>query len=175
MTSLPLHPALVHLPLGLAFVMPLLALALVIGLWTGRATRGGWTLAVALQTLLLAGGLAALKSGQNEEDRVERIVAEAAIHQHEEYAEGFLWATGFTLIGIVALRALHAGRAARGLSLLAVAGTLLVAGLALQVGHAGGQLVYVHGAAAAYTGAAGAAAAPARVTEQSAEHEREQR
>jgi len=174
MLSIPLHPALVHLPLGLAFVMPLLALALAFRLWTGRSARGGWTLAVALQALLLAGGLAAMKSGQAEEERVEKIVAKAAIHQHEEYAEGFLWAAGFALIAIVAVRALHEGRAARALSALAVVGALLVAGLALQVGHAGGQLVYLHGAAAAYTGVAGRTAPAAGITEQAGEHERDE-
>ena len=36
MTSLPLHPATVHLPLGLAFVIPLLAIGFLWALWTGR-------------------------------------------------------------------------------------------------------------------------------------------
>jgi uncharacterized membrane protein len=41
MTSLPLHPAIVHLPLGLAFVIPALAAGLAFGLVeSGRAAHG---------------------------------------------------------------------------------------------------------------------------------------
>ena len=46
--------------------------------------------------------------------------------------------------------------------LLAVAGTIVVAGLALRAGRAGGELVYVHGAAASYT-TEGAAQAPGQL------------
>ena len=39
-----------------------------------------------------------MNTGEREEDRVERVVPEAALEQHEEYAEQFVWATGFTLV-----------------------------------------------------------------------------
>jgi hypothetical protein len=47
-----------------------------------------------------------------------------------------------------------AGRASRVLPALATLGTLVIAGLALNVGHAGGELVYRHGAARADPAAA---------------------
>ena len=52
---------------------------------------------------------------------------------------------------------------ATGLTVAAVAGSVAVAGLAVRVGHAGGQLVYTHNAGAAYMRASAepAAASPA--------------
>jgi hypothetical protein len=44
--------------------------------------------------------------------------------------------------------------------LATVAGTVVVAAAAIRVGHAGGQLVYVHNAGAAYVTAAPGTGAP---------------
>jgi uncharacterized membrane protein len=150
MTSLPLHPAFVHLPLGLAILMPLAALGFAWALWTGRVRPRAWISIVALQALLLGAGLAAVNTGQREEDRVERVVAESAIQLHEAYAEQFVWAIGIALA--IAALVLVARRPAllRATLCAAVAGTLVVAALGLRVGHAGGRLVYAEGAASAY-------------------------
>ncbi len=60
----------------------------------------------------------------------------------------------------VSLLVLVPGATARRGSAVAMAlGSVIVAGLALRVGHAGGQLVYVHGAAAPHVAAAGGAPA----------------
>ena len=73
MTSLPLHPAIVHLPLGLAFVIPALAVGFAWALWTGRIRqRASWIAILALQAVLLTAGLAAMNTGEREEDRVGR-------------------------------------------------------------------------------------------------------
>lgn len=162
MSSLPLHPAIVHLPLGLAFIMPLLALGFGWALWTGRVRPRGWVALVALQALLLGAGLAAMNTGEAEEDRVEATVPHAALEQHEEFAEQFVWATGLTL-GLMAL-VLVARRSSlvKPLTLAAIAGTIVVTALAIRVGRAGGELVYVHNAGAAYAPAAAADAAAAQ-------------
>lgn len=177
MTSLPLHPAIVHLPLGLAFLMPVLAAGFAWALWRGRARSRAWLAIVALQAVLLGAGLAAMNTGEREEDRVEPIVPEAAMERHEEYAEQFVWATGLTL-GIAALAFAFAARPGvrRGLTLTTVAGTVLVAGAAIRVGHAGGELVYVHNAGAAYTSVAAPTTAERQSdtasTDEEGEHER---
>jgi len=51
---------------------------------------------------------------------------------------------------------------ARAVALLATLGMVVVSALAVQTGKAGGELVYKHGAAAAYTANAGRQAEPAR-------------
>jgi uncharacterized membrane protein len=150
---LPLHPAIVHLPLGLAFVLPALAAGFVWALWNGRARPRAWVAIVALQALLLGAGLVAMNTGEHEEDRIERVVPSAAIEQHEEYAEQFVWATGITLLAAALVLLSRQARVTRALSLVTLAGTVVVAAAALRVGHAGGRLVYAHNAGAAYSSA----------------------
>lgn len=153
MTSLPLHPALVHLPLGLAFVIPVLAVGFGWALWKERIQPKAWVAIVALQAVLLGAGLLAMNTGEREEDRVERIVPESALEQHEEYAEQFVWASGVTLILAGLVLAPRKRSLTRSLTVATVAGTVIVAAAAVRVGHAGGRLVYVHNAGAAYTSA----------------------
>ena len=159
MTSLPLHPAIVHVPLGLAFVLPALAIGYAWAVWKGKVRTRAWLAIVALQAVLLAAGVVAMNTGEREEDRVERVVPEAALEQHEAYAEQFVWATGFTLVLAALVLVSRRPAIAHALTLATVAGTIVVAAAAIRVGHAGGRLVYVHNAGAAYGGAAPAARA----------------
>lgn len=176
MNGLPLHPALVHLPLGLAFVMPLVAVILAWALWTGRVPRRTWALVVALQTILLAGGLLALRTGEAQEDRVEGIVGEAALARHESAAQQFVWASAVTMALAAAALLLKEGGPMRSALVLTTLASVVVSGLALRAGHAGGRLVYVHGAASAYSGAnsprEGDAGRPAPPRAHEEEHER---
>ena len=150
MTSLPLHPAIVHLPLGLAFVIPAIAAGFAWAVWRGGLRRRAWLSIIALQAVLLGAGLAAMNTGEREEDRVERAVPRSAIHTHEEYAEQFLWASGVTLVLATLVLVSRKPAFAKAVTVATVAGTFVVAGTAIRVGHAGGQLVYVHNAGAAY-------------------------
>ncbi len=151
MGSLPLHPALVHVPLGLAAVIPLIALAITVVQWRRGLTRRAWALVVGLQAVLLAGALVAQRTGEADEERVEPVVAEAALERHEEAAEGFVVAAGVTLV-LAALVLVIPARAVRYGALAASLATVGVAGLGLRVGHAGGRLVYQEGAASAWAG-----------------------
>ena len=149
------------MPLGLAFILPALAIGYAWTLWKGTVRPRAWLAIVALQAVLLAAGVVAMHTGEREEERVERLVPHAALEQHEEYAEQFVWATGFTLVlaGLVLVSRRPA--IAHALTLATVAGTIVVAAAAIRVGHAGGRLVYVHNAGAAYGGVAPAASADA--------------
>ena len=151
MNSLPLHPAIVHLPLGLAFVMPVLAIGFAWALWKGRARAASWLTIVALQAVLLGAGLVAMNTGEREEDRAERVVPKAALHQHEELAEEFVWAAGGTLLLAALVLVFRRPAASRALATATVLGTIVVTASAVRVGHAGGQLVYKHNAGAAYS------------------------
>ena len=162
MSSLPLHPAIVHLPLGLALIMPALTVGFAWALWRGRVRPRAWLTVIALQGVLLAGGLVAMNTGGREEDRVEAVVPEVAIGRHEEYAEQFVWATGVTLALAGMVLVLRTPTAARAVTLATVAGTLVVFATAMRVGHAGGQLVYAHNAGAAYASTAPNASAEPR-------------
>lgn len=160
MFALPLHPAIVHIPLGVAVVVPLLMIVLTVALVRRKASRRSFLLVALLQAIVVGGGLVALSTGEAEEDRVEAVVAEPAIERHEELANVFVAATGVTL----ALALLAGVAPERWTRRLAVAGTVAsigALGVGVAVGHAGGELVYRHGAATAYAGGPAPAAAPA--------------
>jgi len=151
----PLHPAVVHLPIALAVLMPAFALAGIYLIYKGFLPGRSWAAIVLLQALLVGSGWLALETGEDQEERVERVVAERHIESHEEAAERFLVIAGIGLLlaagGLLPGRAGAAGRVAGALATLAV----LAAGV--SVGHSGGELVYKHGAASAYVGSPGAA------------------
>ena len=86
---------------------------------------------------------------EREEERVEAVVPDAALEQHEAAAEQFVWATAATLL-LAALVLVAPGGAARLLTATTVLATMVVAAAAIRVGHAGGRLVYQHNAGAAY-------------------------
>jgi len=174
MQGIPYHPVLVHVPLGLAAVFPAIALGLTVALWRGVLTRRAWVVAIALQALILAGGFAALKTGEKEEDRVEDIVGERHVKRHEERAEAFLWAAGVTLALSGTVVVLGPGAAVTAAGVTTVA-SLVTLGFAYRVGHSGGELVYKYGAASAYAQPAldggGEDGRPAAGRERGAAHE----
>ena len=154
MNPLPIHPAIVHLPLGLAFVMPAVAIGLAWAIWTGRLQPRAWVLVAALQAVLLAGGVAARATGEHDEDRVERLVPDASLERHEALATQFLGITGATLAAALFAVVFRRPAVRQTLAAATIVGTVLVTVAAIRVGHAGGQLVYQHNAGAAYaTGA----------------------
>jgi uncharacterized membrane protein len=144
----PLHPAVVHFPIVLTFLLPLAALG---ALWYGRrhpGTRGGWLLTVALSAALSPSAWLAVETGERDEEGVERVVPEAAMERHEEAAERFLLlSAGVLLIAGAGLLRGRVGAAAR---LATAAGSLGLVVTGALVGHSGGELVYRHGAAAAH-------------------------
>jgi uncharacterized membrane protein len=145
----PLHPAIVHFPVVLAVFAPLLAALALWAIQTGRTSRWTWIGIVVLQILVVGSGWIAMETGENEEDRVERVVAERHIEEHEEAAERFLTLAALALpLAAAGLLAGRLGTINRGLTL---ALTLAALAAAADTGHKGGELVYRHGAASAYT------------------------
>lgn len=152
MDSIFFHPKVVHIPIALGVLMPLLAGGLLLAWWRQWLPARSWALVVTFQAILLGSGVVALQTGESEEDRVERVVPEQALEQHEEAAEGFVWASGAILA--LMMLALAMSRRKSGLPTAAVAtlGTLAVLALGYRTGQAGGDLVYRHNAGSAYSG-----------------------
>lgn len=148
----PLHPAIVHLPMALAVLLPLVSVLGYAAIYQQWLPVRAWSGVVLLTGALVLGSWAALETGEQDEERVERVVAESRIEAHEEAAEAFA-ALGLVLFVIAAagLTAGRVGELAR-LASLPLSLALLVAGV--RVGHAGGELVYQHGAAQAHVEAA---------------------
>jgi hypothetical protein len=122
-----------------------------IALWRGWLPARAWLGVVALQALLVGGGGLALASGEQDEERVEKAVGEAAIESHVHAAQRFVAAGALTLA--VAATALAFARKPgwqRSAQVATVALSLGVLGLGVSVGHKGGALVYRDGAGAAW-------------------------
>jgi uncharacterized membrane protein len=160
----PLHPAVVHFPIVLMFLLPLAAVG---GVWYGRRRperRGAWVLTTALAGALTLSAWVAVETGERDEGAVEQVVPEASLETHEEAAERFLLLSAGVLV--IAGAGLLRGRIGSAARLATTAGAfgLLVAGAV--VGHSGGELVYRHGAAAAHAAAGPGAAEAAGEMEQ---------
>ena len=146
----PLHPAVVHFPVVLAFLLPIFAIA---ALWTirrGAQPRRSWGVPVALAAALLLSAWAAVQTGEAQEDRVEQVVADQPLDTHEEAAEFFITASAIVLVLMVG--GLLPGLAGKSARVIGTLGAVALVGGAAWVGHSGGQLVYQHGAASAYAG-----------------------
>jgi uncharacterized membrane protein len=144
----PLHPAVVHFPLVFALVLPVLALIAVWRIHDGAPVRT-WGSVTLLAVLAFGAGFVASRTGEAEEDRVEAVLAsEEPLHEHEEAAEFFVLLSGVTAgLALLGFAPGLVGRSARVLALLAAIGA---AGAVGRAGLLGGELVFRHGAAAAY-------------------------
>ena len=142
MNTLPLHPAVVHVPLGLSLIMPVLLAGLVWAIVAGRLPPRAWLVGLLLQGVVLGAAALALWSGEQDEERVERSAVEAQV-------EAQTFGPGLHLRGRWNVRRRcrwprpaepattlpHGGSRNRGPS-------LAMLGLGIQAGHRGGLLVH---------------------------------
>jgi uncharacterized membrane protein len=160
----PLHPAVVHFPIVLMFLLPLAALAAV---WYRRRypeRRGAWVLTTALAGALTLSAWVAVETGERDEEKVEEAVPEASLEAHEEAAQRFLLLSAGVLV--LAGAGLLRGRIGSAARLATTAGAFGLVAAGALVGHSGGELVYRHGAAAAYAAAGTGAGEAVGETEQ---------
>lgn len=150
----PLHPAVVHFPVVLAFLLPLFAAGAIWAIRRGARPRRAWSIPFAGAAVLALSAWLAVETGEAQDERVERVVAEQPLSAHEEMAEAFL--TGSAVLVVVAAVGLVGGLAGRAARIVTALGSVALVVGAARVGHTGGQLVYRYGAASAY--AAGTAA-----------------
>jgi uncharacterized membrane protein len=148
------HPKVVHLPIALAMLMPLVTGGVAVAWWRGWLDRRVWVIVVLLQGALAGSGFLAMNAGEAEVERVEEVVPERHIEAHAEAAEAFVWASAIVLGLMVLPFVLSEGRLRTAAMVGAFLGTLLVFGLGYRAGEAGGRLVYEHGAAQPYVEAA---------------------
>lgn len=152
MDSIMFHPKVVHIPIALAALMPLLAAGLVLAWRQQWLPRRAWWIAALLQAVLVGSALLALQTGEAEEERVERVVAERYLEAHEEAAQAFVWSAGVTLAVMLAGAIVPAPGAGFVAAVVSTIASLVVLGLGYRTGQMGGALVYEHGAASAYVG-----------------------
>lgn len=149
MSELFFHPKVVHIPIALSVLMPLIAGGLLLAWWRGWLPKRTWWVAVLLQGILVISAFVAIDTGGDQEERVEKVLPDKYIEAHEEAADVFTGgAVGVLLIAGAAL--FLKGRKGAAAAIVATVGTVVVLGLGYVVGQRGGALVYEHGAANAY-------------------------
>jgi hypothetical protein len=174
----PLHPAVVHFPVVLAFLLPIFAAGALWAIRRGARPLRAWAIPLAVAAALSLSTWVAVETGEAQEDRVSSVVADRPLDTHEDAAELFLTLSGaLVLVTAAGLARGVVGRTAR---IAATAGAVAMVVVATRVGHTGGELVYRYGAASAYlpttdSASAGAArgATPAAAGARLASHEHE--
>ena len=149
----PIHPAIVHLPIALTLLLPLVIGGAHLLARRGFPIRTVWVGVVAGAALLGGSAWLAVETGEQQEERVEPVVRESALEAHEERASLFLGlAVGTLALSLVGLAKDRVGKYGR---VAATVASLFLLPAGWFVGHSGGELVYRHGAAQAYVGVRG--------------------
>ncbi len=146
---LPFHPMIVHFPIALSVILPLLTLIFAFLIKTRKMNTGVWAIIIGLHLFTVATGYIALESGETEEETVQRVVAKEEIAKHEKYAEIFV---GITVVATVfSIVAFFVTANIQFYVQLANVIILLVGAFyAFETGEHGGDLVYRYGAPRAY-------------------------
>ena len=146
----PLHPLIVHFPIALTFILPILILFFAYMIKNKKMSHLAWLVIIGLQVATTASGYIALETGENEEHVVERVLDKKYIQAHEESAEIFV---GFTVLALVLSIGTYFLRNELQFvaHLVICVVTLISAYCVYNAGSLGGELVYRHGAAEAYT------------------------
>jgi uncharacterized membrane protein len=144
----PLHPAVVHFPIVLAIILPVIAIAALVVITRGRPVRPLWLVVVLFAGAVTASAWASVETGEDQEELVEKVVGDDPIHEHEDAADLFFLLSGISLAIIAA--GLLKGRPGEIARWAGCSASIVVLAAVINVGHTGGELVYVHGAGKAY-------------------------
>lgn len=153
MVEVPFHPQIVHLPLALSVILPLLALIVLICIRKQKFSTHVWILVAGLQVLTTASGYLAMETGEDDEQAVGKLIGKPLVHAHEESAEMFV---AFSVAASVLAIATVVVKTSAQFYLMLVTVVLMLGQSALgwRAGRSGGELIYVHKAANAHTAAA---------------------
>jgi len=147
MFDLPLHPIAVHFPIVLGVILPALALVVWWAIRKEYLQQKAWILVVFLALAYGVSSFVAVELGEEDEDKVEKVVSEKVIEEHEEAGEMIPWiASGLFLISLAGFVPKNSNRFRLALVVLSLTAIIPLA----DTGHTGGKLVYQYGAANAH-------------------------
>ncbi|MDH5762393.1 MAG: hypothetical protein OEZ51_05375 [Nitrospinota bacterium] len=147
MFDLPLHPIVVHFPIVLGALLPFLAILLVWAIKKWQLPSKVWMLVSAVALVYTLSATGAVLLGEEDEEKVEKVVSERVIEEHEEAGELIPWIAGtLFLVSLGGLSTRYSKQAQMGLIVL----SLVAVAPLINAGHTGGELVYEHGAAFAH-------------------------
>jgi uncharacterized membrane protein len=145
----PIHPSVVHFPIVLTMILPVLVLAFAFMIRTNKMSPHGWLIIIGLQLTTVMTGYIALETGETDEKIAEKVVSKKLIHAHEESAKIFV---GIAVLALVTSIAVFFIRKDLQFKVYLVIMLInLIAGVQVwRVGLSGGELVYLHGAGSAH-------------------------
>lgn len=146
---MPLHPIMVHLPLALTFLLPVLILVFAWAIRAEKMNKELWLVIIGLQALVTITGYISLETGETDEEKVSAIVGKNVVNQHEEAAEIFVGTTVIALAGGIVvwfLQPVFQDKARFGIVLL----SLLPVFFAWRTGQLGSNIVYFYGGGSAH-------------------------
>jgi uncharacterized membrane protein len=147
MFDLPLHPIAVHFPIVLGTLLPFLAILLWWAIKKDFLQQKVWGIVIIMALAYGASSIIAVELGDKDEDKVEEIVSEKVIEEHEEAGEMISWVAGtLLLVSIAGMIKKNSHGLRLGLAVLSLAGIIPL----VNAGHTGGELVYQYGAASAH-------------------------
>ena len=147
MTDLPLHPMIVHFPIVLGALLPVVGLILWWAIRKEFVQPKAWALMMILTFLYAGSAVVAVELGEDDEDKVEKVIEEKYIEEHEEAGGAIPWIAGvlfvMACVGFTGAKSQKFRLVFCALSLLAIVPLV-------NAGHTGGELVYEYGAANAH-------------------------
>ncbi len=143
MFDLPLHPMVIHLPIGLSLAVVLLAPVVLIAWKCGYFSRRTWWMIPLLQFVLLVGSVTAVYSGELAEGNARQVVPNAeVIDRHERQAKRFSLIAAITFVLSLTGAAVSDSKRAQHFATAAVVAAVLQMGGCVLVSHTGGMVVW---------------------------------
>ena len=147
MLDLPLHPIVVHFPIVLGTLLPFLAILLWWAIKKWQWTPKVWSLVSAVSLVYCLFAVTAVQLGEEDEEKVEKVISEKVIEEHEEAGELIPWLAGtLFLVSLGGFTVKYSKQAKTAMIVLSLVGVVSL----INAGHTGGELVYEHGAAIAH-------------------------
>ena len=138
----PLHPAVVHFPIVLMLIAPLVTAYVLWRLRGAESRTKTWFIVPVLLAAVAVSGFVAQQSGEQGEEVAEEFVEHDVIERHEEQGKQFVWFALATVV--VAAAAFASGSVGWSLRMLTLVMTIVGAILVTRTGHSGGTMVYDH-------------------------------
>jgi len=147
MFDLPLHPIVVHFPIVLGTLLPFLAILLWWAIKKWDWTPKVWSLVTAVALVYSLSAVTAVQLGEEDEEKVEKVISEEVIEEHEEAGELIPWLAGtLFMVSLGGFTVKYSKQAKVAMIVLSLVGIVPL----VNAGHTGGELVYEHGAAMAH-------------------------
>jgi uncharacterized membrane protein len=139
MLDLPVHPIIVHFPIAIGCLLPLLMLLNIVAMRRWQWPQKTWWMIVAFQLIFLLSSIAAVEAGEWDEENRSAPMA-AGMADHEEWGEKVPIAAGVMLV--LTLVPLFIRKRNHSMMIACIVGSAVVVVLLIKVGHTGGLLVY---------------------------------